>query len=677
MPRLSRRGLLAGLAALGVWPLWTNTSKAETGKAAGELVIHYGWDPDTQAPIEASLYVAPDGDDAATGSLNHPLRTIQRGVDALASLPGGSLAIRQGIYRETVKLDALQGQPGASYHIHRYGKEWVQITAAEVLTGWQPCPAAEAADLGITPEGVYVARIARSRIQHGSIFALNLHEAGQWRSIATDRADITDLTRIGDHRTFHPALFVLDGEDHITAIRDPRLIGVPETQMRQVKVLLYHEPNLVTGDRISDFDPETGTITLSDSSRRVQITDKKRVMLYSLQNTGAALRDASWIVRETTANEVAIYLRPIDPTNLTYGIEVSLRPTCIDLGSARGVELVGLEVLRAAGEERLDGICIRRTIESDGTNQDLTIRHCRIGESFSAGERGYAALYLRGARGVTIHNTSIGPAHNSFGLFMSDCRQADLRFLHISEVSNSPARFYTLRDAVLAFSLFEDCALDAHSNKFNFYEGSDNVLVYGVRTRRVGGYATYQEASRIHFAFCEFDCSVRSQNRALVSQNRRPGAGQGGADGSGDPIAGSTFYYWNNSLLADARVPDPANSLSLGPAGTSQIHAFHNNILHGGGFDAVYRKGVDPSHERRSHNRYTGLSFWQNTRYGWRFGAGEQAMHIGGSSGQYGLDMRPMLVRELLQLFPNFTDWNADIDGNPVDWDRAPIGCRV
>ncbi|WP_426037398.1 hypothetical protein [Cypionkella sp. TWP1-2-1b2] len=677
MSRFSRRGLLVGLAALGIWPLWPKTSKAEAGKAAGDGEIRYGWDPDIQAPTEASLYVAPNGDDATIGSLEQPLRTIQRGVDLLAALPGGSLAIRQGIYREMVKLDALQGRPGANYRIHRYGKERVQITAAEVLTGWQPCPVAEAAGLGIPPEGVFVARIARSRVQHGSIFALNLHEAGQWRSIATDRADISDLTRIGDYHTFHPAQFVLDGADHITAIRDPRLVGVPETQMRQVKVLFYHEPNLVTGDRISGFDPATGTITLSDASRRVQITDKKRVMRYSLQNTGTALRDANWIVRETTADEVAIYLRPTDPANLTDGIEVSLRPTCIDLGSARGVELVGLEVLRAAGQERLDGICIRRTSESDGTNQDLSIQHCRVGENFSARGRGYAALYLRGARGVTIHNTSIGPAHNSFGLFMSDCRQVDLRFLHISEVSNSPARFYTLRNAVLAFSLFEDCAYDAHSNKFNFYEGSDNVLVYGVRTRRVGGYATYQEASRIHFAFCEFDCSVRSQNRALVSQNRSPGAGQGGADGSGDPMAGSTFYYWNNSLLADARTADAANSLSLGPAGTSQVHAFHNNILHGGGFDAAYREGADPSHERRSHNRYTGLSFWQSARYGWRFGTGEQALHIGGSPGHHGLDMRPVIDQELTHLFPSFTDWNVDIDGKSVGWDMAPIGCRV
>lgn len=677
MTRLSRRGILAGLAAFGVWPWWPKTSKAEAGKAAEKAGIRYGWDPDIQAPTEASLYVAPDGDDTATGSLDQPLRTIQRGIDLLAALPGGSLAIRQGIYREMVKLGGLQGQPNANYRIHRYGTERVQITAAEVLTGWQPCPVTEAAELGITPKGVFVARIARSSIRHGSIFALNLHEAGQWCSIATDRVDTSDLTRIGDYHTFHSAEFILDNKGRITAIRDPRLIGLPQTQMRQLKVLLYHKPNLVTGDRISGFDPATGTITLSDSNRLVQITNKKAVMRYSLLNTGAALHNATWIVRETTADEVTIYFCPADPANLTGGIEVSLRPTCIDLGAARGVELIGLEVLRAAGEERLDGICIRRTIASDETNQNLSIQHCQVGENFSAGGRGYAALYLRGARGVTIHNTSIGPAHNSFGLFLSDCQQADLRFLHITSVSNSPARFYALRQSILAFSLFEDSAHDAHSNKFNFYEGSDAVLVYGVRTRRVGGYTTYQEASRIYFAFCELNCTVAAQNRALVSQNRKPGSGQGGGDGSGDPVAGSTFYYWNNSLLADPRAPKPANSLSLGPKDTSQNHAVYNNILHGGGFKNIYLDEVDSSHELRSHNCYTGLSYWQNARYGWKFGRKEKPIRIGQRSNNRGKDMRPIIMNEIAPIFPEFKEWNIDIDGNQVDWEAAPIGCNV
>lgn len=667
----SRRAVLVGLASLGLAPLPPGSGTAATGSA-----IRYGRDPGLEAPTEASLYVAPDGDDSADGSIGHPLRTIQRGVDLLAMRPEGSLAIRQGIYREMVSLDALQAQSGPGYRLHRHGQEQVRISAAEVLTGWQPCPADAAAALGFSPEGVFVTRIDARRLQHGAPLALNLHEAGAWCSIATDRADPSDPARTGDYRTYHPADFLLDGEDRITAIRDPRLAGLSEAQMQGVRVLVYHAPNLVTASAIARFDASTGTILLADPGKRVQRDGETPVMLYALQNLGTALQSRGWIVREEPDGMLAVYFHPADPRNLESGIEVSLRPACIDLGRARNVELLGLEAVRAAGDQLLDGICIRRTLESDGDRQDLRLLHCLAGENVSAGDRGYAALYLRGARGVTMHNVDIGPTHNSFGLFLSDCQDVDLRFLHIAGVSNSPARFYTLRNGVLAFSLFENSGLDAHSNKFNFYEGSDAVLVYGVRTRKVGGYVTYQEASRIHFGFCEFDCAPAAQNRALVSQNRKPGAGQGGADGSGDPVAGSAFHYWNNSLLADPRTPDPANALVLGPAGTSQFHAFHNNILHGGGFDAVYRGGADPGQEQRACNRYTGLSWWQTARYGWHFGPGEEAMHVGTRPRGTGQDMRPVIAAELAPLFPCFRDWDVDIDGTPVDWAAAPIGCR-
>ena len=671
----SRRTVLGGLAAVGLAPWGAGAARADSG-----LDIRYGWDPDASAPTEATFYVAPDGDDAADGSLTRPVRTVQRGVDLLAGQPEGSLSIRQGIYREAVSLDGLRATSDVGYRIHRHGQERVQITAADVLGGWQPCSADEATALGFAPAGVFVARFDRKRLQHGAAHALNLHEAGLWRSIATDRADMTDPERSGDPATYHTGEFLLDPQDHITAIRDTRLIGRSAAQMREVRVLFYRRPNLVSSTEIADFDPATGTMTLAEHSSKVERSADTPMMLYALQNAGFALQPGQWIVQHNAADEIAVYLHPVDPANLADKIEISLRPACIDFGAAQGVELFGLEVLRAAGQARLDGICIRRsgdTAKPDSGGGKLKILHCRVGENISGGDRGYAALYLRGARDSTLHHNSIGPARNSFGLFLSDCTNADLRFLHIAGVSKSPARFFGLRQTVLAFSLFEDSAYDAHANKFNFYEGSDTVLIYGVRSRRVGGYATYQEASRIHFAFCELDCAPQSQGRALVSQNRKAGSQQGGADGSGDPVAGQTFYYWNNSLLADPGAADLANALVLGPAGSSQSHAFHNNILHGGGFPDIYRGKADASFEHRSHNCYTGLSFWQKPRYGWSFGLGEKTIRIGERPEHEGLDMRPVITRVIAPLFPGFTDWSLDIDGKPVDWAAAPIGCQA
>ncbi|QCO58114.1 hypothetical protein EOK75_20355 (plasmid) [Pseudorhodobacter turbinis] len=673
----ARRSFLAGLTGIltssALRPLWAQPVPASV------LNIRYGWDANVAGPTQATFYVATDGDDTADGSAERPVRTIQRGVDLLAAKGSGSLAIRGGLYREEVSLDALRGTSQHSYHIHRYGQERVTITAADPLTGWMPCPAEEAKALGLTAPDIFVARLPVSRMRHGAPKALNLHEAGQWRSIAVDRADMSNLEAIGDRDTYHAATFEVDADDRIYAIRDPRLIGMPSTSMHDVEALVYHRPNLVSTAQISAFDPQKGEITLTKPSGKMQRQGKKPVMLYALRGAPWALRKGSWIARKTDPEEVSIYFRPVDPASLEKDIEVSLRPLCIDFGNAGHVTLFGIEALRAAGDNRSSGICVRR----NGLNRDpnagsgLQLVHCRMGETMSIGPRGYGALFLRGTSDLKLQNISIEDVRGGFGLFLADGEHVDARFLHIVNASNSPARFYTLRRAVFAFSLLENSARDAHSNKFNFYEGSDAVLVYGVRCRNVEGYATYQKASRIYFAFCDLPSDPGSYSRALVSQNHSTGPGKGGANGNGAPVADSTFYYWNNTLIHEGGSPKRSNALNVGQKSGGETHAFFNNILNGGGFGRIYTSDANPALEHRSHNRYTGLSFWQTPRYGWRLGLAEEMMRAGHRPSGNGRDMRDIIQSEIAPLFPRFTHWDLDIDGRKVDWAAAPIGARV
>lgn len=247
-----------------------------------------------------------------------------------------------------------------------------------------------------------------------------------------------------------------------------------------------------------------------------------------------------------------------------------------------------------------------------------------------------------------------------------------MRGLHVRQVSKSPCRFYGLRRTVLAFSLLEDSGWDAHANKFNFYQGSDLVLVYGIRTRKTGGYATYQRASRIAFAFCELDCDPQSQNRALVSQNLSQERVRGRPEGTGEPVQHGTFWYWNLTLLPASGDSLPANALVLGPGDSTQRHAFHNCILHGGGMPDIYVRGSDPSLESRSHNLYTGLSHWQSDRRGWKPGTKEAIGPL--STRLRGKDMRAVIATEIAPHFPRFTDWDVDINGRRVDWSAALLG---
>ncbi|MGC1489428.1 MAG: hypothetical protein WA784_16775, partial [Albidovulum sp.] len=168
---IARRDLLKVLAGSAFAPALPGLAQASDG-TTGRL--GYGWDEDVVAPTKADLYVAPDGDDNAKGTLDAPLRSIQVGIDRLSALPGGSLAIRKGTYREAVYLDALRGQPNSPYRIHRYGDEHVTISAAEVLTGWKACTDYDAATLGIPVQGVYVVRIRRTQLEHETPLALNM-----------------------------------------------------------------------------------------------------------------------------------------------------------------------------------------------------------------------------------------------------------------------------------------------------------------------------------------------------------------------------------------------------------------------------------------------------------------------------------------------------------------------
>ncbi|MGE9349885.1 right-handed parallel beta-helix repeat-containing protein [Isoptericola variabilis] len=88
------------------------------------------------------VYVAPDGDDAAAGTKDAPLRTIEAGRDALAGRTSearpGRVEIRGGEYVLDDAID-LEGAANSWVTYEAYGDEDVRITGAHELPadGWQ------------------------------------------------------------------------------------------------------------------------------------------------------------------------------------------------------------------------------------------------------------------------------------------------------------------------------------------------------------------------------------------------------------------------------------------------------------------------------------------------------------------------------------------------------------
>ena len=76
----------------------------------------------------ADVFVSPEGNDANSGTLAKPFRTVQKGVDSLGA--GDTCYVRAGVYRETVNLTA-SGLPGQPIRIRAYPGEDVLLDGTD------------------------------------------------------------------------------------------------------------------------------------------------------------------------------------------------------------------------------------------------------------------------------------------------------------------------------------------------------------------------------------------------------------------------------------------------------------------------------------------------------------------------------------------------------------------
>lgn len=79
-----------------------------------------------------NVFVSPAGDDNGAGTVDKPFRTIQRGVDALK--PGDTCYVREGVYRESVRL-AESGTEEKPIRLRAYPGERIVLDGTEPIVG--------------------------------------------------------------------------------------------------------------------------------------------------------------------------------------------------------------------------------------------------------------------------------------------------------------------------------------------------------------------------------------------------------------------------------------------------------------------------------------------------------------------------------------------------------------
>ena len=270
-----------------------------------------------QRQLLTTFYVDGDtGNDLqSTGSLQQPFATISRAT--LFALPGDTVSIREGVYREQVNL-TRSGTDAAPIVFEAYNGEQVTITTTEPLAGWT-----------LDSGNIYTTTFDSSiRGRNGmTLFAGDeLMSEAHWSDQGTN---VNELDKQEWAKT--------DG-DSTTTIRDNSLIGLPDDYWDGAFVHVQTANWQLESRRIADFDGSTGTLTVSspfiynpDSGTRYLIYDH----LNALDGPG------EWYFDE--AVNTLYFWAPdgVDPNTLQ--VEAKIRDEAFDLNGHDHIQIKGID----------------------------------------------------------------------------------------------------------------------------------------------------------------------------------------------------------------------------------------------------------------------------------------------------------------------------------------------
>jgi poly(beta-D-mannuronate) C5 epimerase len=158
--------------------------------------------PDTNYAItDDAWFVAVNGNDAQSGAIKAPLRTISA---AIARAPNGAtLVIREGVYRETL------GELNKRLILQTYPHEKVWIKGSVEVTGW-------IADSQGWRHDNWHPRFEQTSYDRGEITAEH-PLAGKPEMVFVDGNPLEQVARSGDLK---PGSFYIDNDKHTLYIRD-------------------------------------------------------------------------------------------------------------------------------------------------------------------------------------------------------------------------------------------------------------------------------------------------------------------------------------------------------------------------------------------------------------------------------------------------------------------------
>ena len=669
------------------------------GGAPSFTPLSFGFSASRDEGTVGDYYVdGTSGSDANPGTLAQPKATIT-GALAISGIGGKHIKVRAGTYRETVTLSSKGGSLGARTTISRYGNEAVIITAAEPITGWTQCGAGDAtvlgSTLGVSNSPVYKKAITSSDVAGGDARAAHLYENGTRLLPAIDWLPNPLYPQFSAVTSqWHTSSATITSGGLITGYQLASVTSKYTTaQITNADVLFHYYPNLGGRTKVASFSG--GTIGLTDTTRTYESNANKD--RFALINILPAMKKGQWGFTDDGGGNFTLYVYPNSAANMTAGIEISKRETCIDCGTSTShLEVRGLIIQRASSANATStGGGYAFMAGGDTKRENIVIDNCYLRDTYRL-NWDYAPIWMGNIDDWQVRRTTVENAFGQFGVFMSgqawdvgagmaDGGRMDL--CKIVNCENSPIRHFGQTNKIVSRTIARGCGVSSHANKGTDYLSCHKVLYWGVDFRGCSGYHTWQEASSVAMAFCDIPVNyISADGRAIVDQNYNSTAGMY-SPATEQGINGDSFVL---NCLTEPFKDAPAQpiSITLGKLNdTAVLYTVKNNILNGATFSTA-AAGTGSVKTDRLNNWKTNLLTSGST-----YDASDQTATIGAvytdyASGNVSIKSNSPSrsatttsiaadIATLAGWFPDFDGFGKDMSGTAFNSASPPMGPYV
>lgn len=631
-----------------------------------------GATPGYTAPTSADYYVSPTGSDAADGSFATPFKTIRKAASELSGTPGGTIAVRGGVYRQSESLNALTFS--SLLRIHRYGNEVPVFSGAEVLTGIAPCTIDDQSFLGANWSNCYKADIPAGSL-NPSIppEALNLHEAGNLMMLAVDRVSDEDAAFVDDIHAYHTASNFNDSGGSITQITAASVLSkYTSAQLVGAIASVYTNNNWVENREITGFNG-TNTITIAATSGARYASSAR--WLFCLKNIGANIKQGGWAFKPTLNGNGSrtVYIWPNDPGNISGGIEFSARTSGIDLANCSNVKIDGLTVTHQAGTSNLAFAGIGKLQNSTSSTSNIEITECVI-KGMASRDLGYGGVFLEYVSNVKVHKNTFDTFVASNPILVRFSQDVDITNNYLYRFNSTPIRIYSSDRVFWAWNEHEYGGRMVHANKIEIYISNDKVAAYANGFTDTYGYATHQQSSNVAFIFNRIDADARPAYADVPPGNYSFNDQNGG----GEPDPGGKLILLNNSFNPNpASLSDDKGTYIIGAHGGNLDVYDINNTSNGGGDSTP---GMSKT-VLRKNNILTKMASYQNLDPSdlldtdlsdtWQDAPGGNFTPTPGGNIYTKAGYDASSVMAFVQSWFPTKDFSLDYNGNPIDWNNA------